>query len=613
MKKNNILLIILILVFSFCLTDTIKAEKEKEDIQFYGSFLMGYRGVDLSDHSMKTKFKEDYNLESGARLFNFNVHFLPKGYLKKIFDRFDLTVRNFGGDPFETFSLSIAKYGKYQFNYDRRKSSYFYQDKLTGDDFHHFDFDRVLDSATLKVWITKSLQLYADLNSSSKKGLSTTTLDISHEEYEFDKPVDESSNEFSFGLGYNSKGISLLWMERLQDYKNDYRLFLPGYSQGEDQEINDVKELNFFFLNQPYDFRGITHSLKLNLSPGDKLIIDASVDISDTDMRISYSERANGVKYTGFELDYANNGYGFIDRKTKMFDIDLTYLANDKMAIVAGVRYNDFAQDGSMTINGTETSTELDYDNLSVETALQYQLNSWLGFSAGFRSETRNVTMESGGEEETTKRTGLFGNLKMKLFKKLRLTADFQNGSYTDPFTLVSPKKYQRIRLTGKYKVKKIFFSGSFLYDKTENNVDDDWKSDKYQYNLRTGYHDKKVYFSLGYSFIDIRQVGDRMLSNYGPPAYWAILYEGEATLIDIYFQYILSKKISAGAYFNSYKNKGSWELERTMGKAFIKFELCNGFLTQLIFRSVEFKETMYNYNNYNANILEVSFGYKWK
>ncbi|MCP5103253.1 MAG: hypothetical protein GY950_07740, partial [bacterium] len=109
MMKNKILLASILICFVLSLGSPAFAEekKEKKDGEiFSGSFMVGYRGVELSDNSVEDKYKEDYNLDSGARLFNFKFHYQPIGKLKKFFDRVDFTLYNFGGDPFESMGIS---------------------------------------------------------------------------------------------------------------------------------------------------------------------------------------------------------------------------------------------------------------------------------------------------------------------------------------------------------------------------------------------------------------------------------------------------------------------------------------------------------------------------
>jgi hypothetical protein len=70
---------------------------------------------------------------------------------------------------------------------------------------------------------------------------------------------------------------------------------------------------------------------------------------------------------------------------------------------------------------------------------------------------------------------------------------------------------------------------------------------------------------------------------------------------------------LNAGAYFNSYKNTGFWEIQRSMLKGYIEYMFDSGIVAQLAFRHVNFEEADLGLNDYKANILEISFGYRWK
>jgi len=119
-KIKNILFLLILLVFIFSMPVSLKAENGDET--FYGTFMFGYRTVDTSGADFK--YKEDINLDDGLRLFNFSLHYTPEQGLKKLLDRIDININNFGGDPFETFRLSIQKYGSYKFQYNRRKADF---------------------------------------------------------------------------------------------------------------------------------------------------------------------------------------------------------------------------------------------------------------------------------------------------------------------------------------------------------------------------------------------------------------------------------------------------------------------------------------------------------
>lgn len=614
MKINKTLFICVLVLLAVCLVAPLPAEEEKkkDDGVFAGSFMLGYRGVDV-DGKMD-KYKEDYHLEDGPSLVYFKFHFLPalNSKFKKLFDRLDVSMHELGAEPFQSISLSAVKYGKYKFKFDRRKSTYFYADILEGHDFHTFDFDRVMNSASLKVWLCKAARLYVGFDNYTKKGNSTTSLDISHDEFEFDKPVNELSYTTTVGLDVSLKGFTFLLEEKIQDYKNDNSFFLPGFSYGEGAD--DPTILSYFYNDQPYDFRMFTHSAKLTARPSENFLVKASGVISSQDLRLSYSESQMGTSYMGTPFNYEYAGEGNFDRKMQLFDLDLSYLVTNKVALTAAVRYHNMEQDGTFEVYDVNMPHSLDYNTLGFEGGIQFQPTSKIAASLGVRHETREVnTLHEGVDhQETTKRTGFFGNVKLRVSKKLRLTGDYQYGSYKDPFTSISPTDFHRARFTARYKAKSYYFTGSYVYQLSENDIDDGWKSEKSQANLRVGYYKKKVKLGMGYGLVYVKHEGDRNFVFYGSPTTWEIMYEGRANLFDAYIHLKASKTFMLGFYGNYYKNDGAWEVERLILRPFVEMKFGCGFIGQLAYRYIDFKENIYGYNNYIANIFEISFGYRW-
>ena len=616
MKKNKILFAAALVVCLIISGSLWAGEEKKDDNQFTGSFMMGYRMVDTD--GVYTKYREDINLEKGPRLFHFKLHFAPTGDLKKLFDTMDVRVYNFGGDPFESFGIDVQKYGTYKFQFDRRKSAYFYSDILAAGDYHTFDFDRIQDSGMLKVWLGKKAHAYIDFNRFTKRGDSVTTFDYNRVEFEFDKPIDETSQEIAVGLDYSGKNFSIAVEERILEYDNVNSLFLPGYEDGGDF-ARYPSAMYLYILDMPYDMEGNTHSVRFSARPFKSLFLRGSAQLIDQDTTFSYFEDAMGLDYLGDDFAYTDGGQGSFERKMKLYDFDMTLILTSKLAVVGAARYRDFDQSGSITVNGETTAMDLKYENGGMEAGLQYQLSGKFGITLGFRYERRDIEdeIEIAEENAPTDRTGVFGTISWNPAKTFGLTVDYQNGSYENPFTPISPTDYNRFRLTAKLKAKSIYAKGSYLYSKSKND-DSMWESSKNQLNLRLGFHGKKVKGGVGYSLIDVTRQGD--VTVYYPPAWsggegsfaWDILFEGQSNLFDVHLYFNPAAAWALGAYFNSYTNKGSWELSRSTLKAFVKYQCKTGFITQLAYRIIDFKEKDLGLNDYKANIFEISFGYQW-
>ena len=227
----------------------------------------------------------------------------------------------------------------------------------------------------------------------------------------------------------------------------------------------------------------------------------------------------------------------------------------------------------------------------------------------------------------------MFGNMKWDL-KKLKMTLDYQHGNYDDPFTLISPTLFDRFRVTARYQLKRFNVSASYLMTRprtrspggvnfriiyAEDGYSDVWKSSNNQFNLRLGYNAAKINASAGYSYIDFKSDTDRRVG-YDPywsgsagTFLWPIHYQGKSSLLDASFSYALDKGWKIGAYVNSYMNSGFWPIDRTMLKGYLEYTFPGGYITQIGYRYVNFKEKDSGFNDYKASILEFSFGYRWE
>jgi len=623
MKKKNILCLSLGVVLALSSAASLRAQG-----QFSGDFLFGFRLVDTSGPGADYKYKEDINLRRGARLSNFNLSYQPDNGLKNLFDRLDVRVLNLGGDPYESISVGLQKHGRYQMRYDRRKSNYFYQDLTRTEsaglyDLHIFDFDRVQDSGTAKVRLTKGIDLYFDFNRYTKKGVSTTTLDANRIEFEFDSPVQEDSREVAFGVDARFGRTSLVLEEKFLDYKNENSYFLAGYADG-GQEADYPSSLNSFFMNQPYDLSGNLHSLRFSAGPFNRLLLSGSGQIFNLNQDLSYSESASGLNYLNRKFNYDYSGKGRFDRNIQLAELDAHYLLFRRFSLIGAVRFHNFDQTGTFTVDGESESQDIGYKTWGADIGGQYEFSPTLILTLGYRYEDRSLdNLETVDYELDTTKNGFFGNVRWDPMRKLKLTLDYEHSGYENPYTLISPTSYDRLRMTAKYQAGAFNLSASYLWNGTKSDLGYDdlvpFKTSRNQFSLRAGYHAEKIKAFAGYTYLQSKREGERSVEY--PPSFagpggtflWEILYEGKGSIFDANLSYDLSERVKLGGYALLYSNSGSYEVGRTTLKAYLEYNFPAGYVAQAGYRYVNFKEELGGYNNYKANILELSFGYRWK
>jgi len=621
----------------FVLSPQLRAQEEEKN--FFGNFSFGYRAVSTS--GAFEKYQEQINLDKGVRLFNFDLTYLATGGLKGLFDRFDLTARNLGGDPYESFGLSIQKYGTYRFKYDHRKSTYFYadQDQFTPGmlfDQNSFNFDRVSDSGAFSLTLTKDLGLFVDFDRFTKSGTNVQGLNLNQIEVATVKPVSEKMTEIGAGLDLHVARYSLVFEQRYQEYTNDNSLSLPGSANG-GPDASLPTSYDYFRLSEPYNLKTNRSNIRFTARPFDSLLLRGSAQISGQKSSLSYSEQAAGVSYLNSRFVTDLSGAGNFTRDIQLYDFDLTYFLFERLAVVGAVRSNNFSQSGTFAVEDSPETSDFGFHTLDVECGLQYQFSPRFSLTAGYRNEQRKLTnLATVTDADKTVRNGLFGNLRYDL-KNLKLTLDYQHGNFSDPYTPMSPTRYDRFRGTLKFQMEKLSLSGSYLMTRTKNeipgginfriiyspdNYSDIWKGSNDQFNVRLGYHSDKVTAGVGYSWIQFKSDSDRLIAFNpffagGPGTFpWSIHYKGLSTLLDASLDVTPDPSWKLGGYFNASRNSGFWPIDQTTFRGYLAYTFSRGFVTQLSFRSVDFKETASNlavHNNFSAGIWELSFGYEWK
>lgn len=633
-QRQSILLVCAVLL---CAAAAVPAGAQ-DDGSFSGDVRVGYRSVDFSGQEFK--FKEDLNYDDGPRLFELGFEFSPASdEMGGLVDRVYLDIYDFGGSPYETLSLGVQKFGAFDFRYDRRESDYFYHDTilpkaLAGDpglafagDFHTFDFRRVQESAKLSIDVTDRASVNFGFDRFTKLGESTTTLDISRDEFELDKPIDESLNAFQAGFEYAWDDVTLVLQERYRDYENVVEIFAPGFSLGE--TTDDATTLDFFFLDQPYDFTSNDHVAKIVATPGDRLTIRAQALLQRLDLDVEADEESQGTSFTGAPFTTDLSGNGEIERELDLFDVDVSYLVTDRVALVGGVYQRSLDQRGDFVFGGDLRLGGWEVETTGLEAGVEFSATSAVTLTGGVRWEDREVEHDAieGAEpgegldlEEgtDTEHTGFFGILAYRpVGSPFDLVAEVDSSSYDDPFTLTSPTDRLRWKLRASYGLGAGFsLAGTYVANTSEND-DANWEATYDKANLRLAYNADGLNASLGYSLIDIERDVDQTVVTLpgfggGQELFFPILYEAESDIIDGRLRWKASESWILGGSFQLYENDGSFGIERDDLRVFADYLFPEGYTVGLAYRMVDYDEELVNFDDYDADIIEASIGYRW-
>ncbi|MFQ6082648.1 MAG: hypothetical protein ACE5WD_04720 [Candidatus Aminicenantia bacterium] len=623
MRKNKTL--ILIFCFLFLLLSSLLLAEDEDKVKLSGTFDFGYRYVNVDGN--QDKYFEDLNIRKGPRLLNLNIDVIPSGKYSKYFDILNIYATTIGGDPFESYGFTLKKYGNFNFRYGHRKVTYFYKDTIlppeqadvratTGGDFHTFSFDKNFDDIYFDVKLFDRVKFFLDFDRISRQDESTTTVDVSRDEFEFDKPLEELKTDYRAGLQINLDKVDFYIEGSYRDYENEARFFLPGFSSGADAE-NVVYPTVLYAFEQmtPYEFTMPMANIRVNIRPTDKIKATVGYIFSDLDMELDYEEQANGIGYTGASLLYEDLGKADISRKINMLDIDLSYRALDNVYFIGGFRYNKLDQDGKLEIDGDVSDSAADIKTNIYEFGAQVIPNKALTLTGGIRHESREAKLihDDEGEAETTDRTSFFFNANYSPSDKINLLGEYERGSFDNPYTLMSPTDLNRFKVRAKIRPTKAL---NLMFTYLRRDLDNDnsgGKFDSNTYSFDLAYSLKeKLYVSAGYSRQDIDTSISNVVTYLFLKKTWDILYESGNNIFRGSLKYKINKNFAAGAMAYYYKNSGSWELDWTIYKVWLKYNFDSGYKLLLSYQRNDYDEKQYNFDDYSSNIFTVGFGYKF-
>lgn len=586
-----------------------------------GRATLGLRSVDIDGST--DKYREDINLDDGVRLFDFSFSYAPED--DGAVDRVDVDVANLGSDPFETIQLSARKYGAYEISLNRRRSEFFYRDVIlpaalasiegsTGGDFHTFDFVRQHDSANASIYLTPATKLLVGLDRYTRTGDSATTLDVQRDEFDLERPIDESMDSLRLGVQHAWDKVTLVVEQQSSDFDNVTHLTLPGASAG----INpaDPAELAFFRFDQAADYRSLAHVFQVVARPSDRLQISSSWRFESLELDLDAAEQSEGVDFMDQPFTTDVSGFAGVDRDLALGDVDLTYRLNERLQLIGGIRRQELDQDGVLGFGASAGSGAWDITTTGTDAGIEVAASDRVLISAGLSRESRDVSDRAALDSDTfggnveTDRSGYFLRMSYRTRSGVELTASIEDNDIDDAFALSAPTDSQRYRLRGRYRWDNgIALTASWRRNEHENEPSA-WSADTEQTSIHVSYSTANVDLSLGLGAIEMSRDIEQLVTGGFRQDLYSIAYLADSDLYDASARWRLSARYTLGLGFHSYNNGGSYQLDRDDLRAYLEIDLRDNYFLEVRVRSVDYNED--EFDDYEADLLELGFGLEW-
>lgn len=622
--------------------ETTQQDDDRSLVEVRGLFDAGVRWRGVSGN--EDKYREDLNYGTGPRLFNADLTFAPRE--NEAVDIVSLYTTQLG-DPYESLGMTITKYGGFTFRFRRRTSAYFYRDTILpvelsnpnqsdAGDFHTFDFERTNDRIAFDVRLGRRSKVFVAFNRQTRQGNSTTTLDISRDEFELDRPLSEVKNDYTVGFQTALEKVSFVVDNTYRDYDNDVRLFLPGASIGENPD--NLTELFFYEQLTPFDFTMPQTSARVNVRPTTRLTVTGGYVYSDLRGDFTHRDVTRGVSFLGQPLDDASSGGGQLDRTTKMADLDLAYDVTDRVALIGGIRFNRFDQvaDAGAISDGEQTGLDIASD--IIEAGAQVVPAPGVTVTGGLRYEERTVSTvvapdraedtddaDASNAAMTTERTTMFVTAAATLSSALNVTAEYERGSYDNPFTLLAPTALDRVKARVRYRpLDSLALTGVFFTRRLENDVSgrtlfpdarrigDPTMLNSTDLTLHAAYGDEATMLYGGYTRREISNEVSNVIDAGGTAFSYAARYQSDLDRLFGGIRVELTKAVAVGSDLASYRNRGSFGLDWDQYRLYGELLSPAGYLMRLSYQYNALDERDFAWDDYHAHMVTVSAGYRF-
>lgn len=587
-----------------------------------GSVTLGLRSVDTE--GAESKYREDINLDDGVRLLDLSLSYRP-GEAGAPVDYIDVSASHLGGDPFESVHVDVRRYGAYRLSLDRRRSEYFYDDTIlpaalasvtgsTGGDFHTFDFERIRESAALAITPSPATEVSLGLERQRRTGDSQTTLGIQRDQFEFERPIDESSDRVKLGVRHAWERISVIYAEEFGEFDNASELFLPGASPG--QNTADPAELLFFRLDQSYDFDSRGRALRVLVTPTEALDVRALWRREDVDLEGLGTESSAGTDFAGTPFMTDLSGAADVSRDSEVAGLDFGYRVGPRTRLTAATRRSRLDQTGRSRFGADRGDGDWRVETDGIEIGAEHALGRNLIVAGGWSGESRDVeyaqSLNAPGVAtlEQTDRDGYFLRLRYATEGGAEISAAIEDNSIDDPFTLASPTESRRYKASYRQSWDNgLSLAGSFKRTDVANDRSG-WAADTREADIRLAYRTEVFEVSAGLTDVDLDREIDQLVTAGTRQELYAITYSADAGFADVTLRGRLNPRIAIGGSFRRYENRGSFPLDRDDWRIFLELDMTSEFALAIRYRGIDYVED--GFDDYEADLLELAVRTSW-
>ena len=408
----------------------------------------GYRMVDID--GSKQKYREDYNLRSGLRLFDLDIDGHARAPESTALDRFHLEVETPGDEPASRFRLTAADRSLYDLRVDFSRSKYFYaapqlfEQPVAGDvrldDLHDFNFVRTDGIVDLTLHAPHLPTLLFGYRLYERHGDAVTTVGIpGGDTFLAAAPVDSVTNVGRIGTEFRALDTDVFLQQEYRRVDRGHDLGPVLGSTGVDP--TDASRMSLFRNEQNEHLDIPATTVRLRRPVGDRLELTGAYLYSHADLSFDLARQSVGTSdVAGLPTHLTATGGGNAALDTHVGDAGASVRLADRVHLNLAYRFNERSQSGNLaetTTFGALAAASGDHVRVhSVTSDVTADPRDDLSLRAGVRWAQRNASFSASGQNITTDTIGAVAGARWRPWSFLDLFARYENVQVDDPFTV---------------------------------------------------------------------------------------------------------------------------------------------------------------------------------
>ncbi len=519
-----------------------QSQGQNQDVQYHVGLDVGGRW-EAKFKGSRDLYRSQLDYGQGLKLFRGEIDLsVPQGS-NSYFDRIQLRMNDWGGEPHTSTNFRMSKSGVYDLRFDYQNVQYFSSLPRLDNPFleqgnlqseHIFDLHQRYSSFQVQFRPDKVISPFIAWDRSKRRGPVRTTLTTGGDEFVLSSLYDNYANDFRGGINLNLSRFSLLLEQGYRQYRDRNSFNSTGPQSGnslrrifgQDINLNDYEGNTDTTANIPFS------NAVAVFQPVEQLSFRANMSYSMAGLEPHFSDAMTGnffsLAQSAFFRGQNQQVFGQVKKPSFFGDFSAEFAPFSRFRLVESVKTYNFHVSGSAFSNLvylqfepvletgirdqfsqlTSLDSFMSFDNLTQELQGMFYVTSRLMARLGHRFERRDIAVDSPEDKFKYDRNVVIAGLSYDFSMRNRISAEYEHGTTDRPIMRTDAVDFHRARLRGRFSpFEKLEFSGNATLFDTDNDIPDlDFTSLQRNYALDVTYAiTPRVSFSAGAERSDLR------------------------------------------------------------------------------------------------------------